>query len=76
MCSGLHLYFEKGVIYHAFSDHSGMTIYSTFSNEVFVATVGPQSLINAFEANENVDENAEQVRKALVKKGFIKAEWH
>ena len=48
MLDDFYNYFKEGVIYHAFSDHSGITLYSTLSNEVFVAVVSVNDLISVF----------------------------
>lgn len=71
-----HVFFKKGVIYHAFSDHSGVTLYSTLSNEVFVAAVSMNDLMSAFRQADNVSNSLQDIRRALTKKGFVKAEWH
>lgn len=69
-------YFREGVIYHAFSDHSGVTLYSTVSNEVFVAVVSLNDLISVFRNEANVSDSLTDIKSALIKKGFVKAEWH
>lgn len=68
--------FLKGVIYHAFSDHSGVTIYSTFSNEVFVTSVQYDELINSICSRDVNNEQQRSLKAELIKKGFIKSEWH
>lgn len=67
---------EEGVIYHAFSDCSGVAIYSTFSNEVFVTSESLSSLLTALGNSTADDEQQRIVKTELVKKGFIKSEWH
>lgn len=71
-----HNYFKEGVIYHAFSDHSGVTLYSVLSNEVFVAAVPLNDLISAFRKGDNVSEILQVIKIALTKKGFVRVEWH
>jgi hypothetical protein len=69
-------YIEEGVIYHAFSDQSGVTLYSTVSNEVFVTAVSENDLHAAFLLKNDVTVDVSNIVSALVKKGFVKAEWH
>lgn len=76
MLDEFHKCFKEGVIYHAFSDQSGVTLYCTFSNEVFVAAVSVNDLISAFRKDNVVSQSLIDIKKALTKKGFVKAEWH
>ena len=69
-------YIEEGVIYHAFSDQSGVTFYSTVSNEVFVAAVSENNLQAAFQLKNEMTVDVSNIVSALVKQGFIKTEWH
>ncbi|GFD74409.1 hypothetical protein ACI7YQ_13365 [Alteromonas marina] len=72
----LDKYLEEGVMYHAFSDLSGVTFYSTISNEIFVAAVSESDLLSAFHLKSDMTADVSNVASVLVKQGFIKTEWH
>ena len=76
MLKKLGKYIEEGVIYHAFSDQSGVTFYSTVSNEVFVAAVSENNLHAAFHPKSEMTVDVSNVVSALVNQGFVKTEWH
>jgi len=76
MPKGLQRLLEEGVIYHAFSDQSGLSLYSTFSNEVIVVALSERELLDAFDSAGPVSDMHYSFKQELCKKGFIKREWH
>lgn len=70
-------YFEDGVTYHAFSDDSGLAIYSKLSNEVFVAAIDIKTLETVLtDKKSHIPYANKSVKEELCKKGFVKKEWH